>query len=124
MVKLYILNNDLGKYYVGITSLDLDKRLEIHNNGKVYSTKRFRPWQIIHTENYSNFNEARQREKQIKSWHGGNAFKKLVGRVAGSSNGRTTDSESVNLGPTPSPATKQNEQAQRHQFVTIHQYFL
>jgi len=86
MVKLYILTNNQNKFYVGITSLDLSKRLEKHNHGNVYSTRYFRPWQIIHTEEYSDFKEARKREKQIKSWHGGNAFKKLVGSVAGSSN--------------------------------------
>lgn len=104
MVNLYILKNNSGKYYVGITSLALKNRLRKHNVGEVNSTKIYRPWQIIYSEVYNNWELTRKREKQIKSWHGGNAFKKLVAKAAGSSNGRTTDSGSVYLGSNPSPA--------------------
>ena len=89
MVSLYILKNGLGKYYVGITSLPVAERLKKHNNGGVYSTKSNRPWKIIHTEEFSGFVNAGVREKKIKSWHGGNAFKKLISSNTGSSNGRT-----------------------------------
>lgn len=89
MVSLYILKNGLEKYYVGITSLQVAERLEKHNNGKVYSTKLRRPWAIIYTEEFMDFASARMREKKIKSWHGGNAFKKLIANATGSSNGRT-----------------------------------
>lgn len=104
MVHLYILKNNSGKYYIGITSLSLEARLARHNNGEVNSTKFYRPWSMIHSEEFQDFESARKREKQIKSWHGGNAFKKLIGSAAGSSNGRTADSGSVYLGSNPSPA--------------------
>jgi predicted GIY-YIG superfamily endonuclease len=102
--RLYILENQRGKHYIGITKLDLDKRLRKHNRGEVYSTKFDRPWKVLYFEKYSNYKEARGREKEMKSWHGGNSFKKLLHIAAGSSNGRTWDFESQYLGSTPSPA--------------------
>lgn len=104
MVSLYILKNTNDKYYVGITSLKVNLRLIRHNNGDVISTKYHRPWEIVYTEEFDDYKSARMREKQIKNWHGGNAFKKLIGRAAGSYNGSTRDSESRYLGPNPSPA--------------------
>ena len=104
MVLLYILENDQGKHYTGITSVPLKSRVAKHNRGEVCSTKFYRPWSLIYSEEFGDFESARKREKQIKSWHGGNAFKKLIGSAAGSSNGRTADSGSVYLGSNPSPA--------------------
>lgn len=104
MVSLYILRNNFGKYYIGATALTLEDRLKRHNSGDVYSTKTYRPWEIIYAEAYNNWESVREREKQIKSWHGGNAFRKLIAGAAGSSNGRTTDSGSVYLGSNPGPA--------------------
>ena len=110
MVSLYILKNNLEKYYVGITSLPVADRLKKHNNGDVYSTKLGKPWTVIHAEKFTDFASARTREKKIKSWHGGNAFKKLIANATGSSNGRTWDSESHYLGSNPNPvALAQNK---------------
>ena len=83
---LYILENKKNKHYIGITKLDLDIRLKKHNYGGVYSTKFGRPWQILYSEVYRNYKEAREREKEIKNWHGGNAFKKLLCIAKKSSN--------------------------------------
>lgn len=77
MVHLYILKNGRNKYYTGITELDVSSRLNRHNKGDVKSIKIDRPWQIVHIENFISMIKARKREKQIKSWKGGNAFKKL-----------------------------------------------
>ena|SRR3989344_2303670 len=104
MTSLYILKNSVGKYYVGITELEIKERLARHNKGDVKSTRHGKPWHIVYTEGYKDMKEGRIREKQIKSWHGGEAFKKLVARAAGSANGRQPDSESGNLGSNPSPA--------------------
>ncbi len=84
---VYILKNKKGKHYIGITKLKPEIRLLRHNKGEVCGTKFGRPWKIIYIEKYDNYKSARTREKQIKSWKGGNAFKKLVSGVAGSSNG-------------------------------------
>jgi len=65
------------KYYIGETS-DVPARLLFHNTGKQRSTKNRIPFIIILTEQFETRKEALQREKQIKSWKGGNAFKALV----------------------------------------------
>jgi len=80
MAHLYILKNNAGKYYVGITETEVAKRLTRHNKGDVISTKVGRPWSMVHTEFFVSMLEARKREKQIKSWKGGNALKKLLGK--------------------------------------------
>jgi len=86
MPYLYVIVNQIGKHYVGITTLDPKKRLERHNKGDVLSTKLGKPWKLIKVEYFKTLQEARKREKQIKSWKGGNAFKKFLSKVAGSSN--------------------------------------
>ena len=78
MANLYILKNKDNKYYVGITKLEVSKRLNRHNKGDVKSTKENKPWKIIYTENFVSMDKARKREKEIKSWKGGNTFKKLI----------------------------------------------
>ncbi len=86
---LYILKNKRNNYYIGITKLKPELRLLRHNRGDVKSTRYKKPWRLIYSENFDNLPKARIREKLIKSWHGGNAFKRLLARAAGSSNGRT-----------------------------------
>ena len=69
-----ILNNS---YYVG-SCKDVEKRLKLHNDGMVKSTKRYRPWQLIHEEIYVSLKEARKRETQIKSWKKRSAIENLL----------------------------------------------
>ena len=66
-----------GKYYIGETS-DVGQRLLFHNSGKQRSTKHRIPFKLILFEEFEDRNEALKREKQIKSWKGGNAFKSLI----------------------------------------------
>ena len=101
---LYILENDKGKHYIGITGLEPKQRLLRHNHGNVYSTKFGIPWALIYFQEYKDYKEARQREKQIKSWHGGAALKRFLDKAAGSSNGRTHPSGGWYLGSSPGPA--------------------
>ena len=78
MYKVYILQSLKDKgFYVGHTE-DLAVRLERHNNGKVRSTKSGCPWKIVYQESYNTRAEAFKRELQIKSYKGGEAFKKLI----------------------------------------------
>jgi len=81
MYDVYILESieRPDKYYVGHTQ-DLKNRLERHNRGLVKSTKHARPWKIIYTEEYETKKDSYKRELQIKSYKGGEAFKKLVYR--------------------------------------------
>ena len=78
MYKVYILKSEkFDRYYIGHTS-NLDFRLNRHNNGDVRSTKSYCPWQVIYTEDLENKSLACLRELKIKSYKGGNAFKKLI----------------------------------------------
>jgi len=77
MFYTYILKNDEGKHYVGHTN-SLEDRLKRHNCGQVRSTKNKGTWKIIHTESFPSKKEAYKRERQIKSFKGGKAFKKLL----------------------------------------------
>lgn len=104
MAYVYILRNQKGVHYVGITALASLKRLDRHNRGDVFSTRWGRPWELVHSEHFVTLDQARAREKQIKSWKGGNALRKLLSGAAGSSNGRTRRSERRYLGSNPSPA--------------------
>ncbi len=74
------------KFYIGFTSY-LKRRIEEHNLGKNISTKYRLPLKLIYYERFFNKTEATKREKLIKSYKGGNAFKKLIKFCRGSSTG-------------------------------------
>ncbi|MBI2442454.1 MAG: GIY-YIG nuclease family protein [Candidatus Levybacteria bacterium] len=78
MVIVYILQSLRDKgFYIGITK-NVEERLVKHNRGEVQSTKKRRPFKIIYTEQFNNYDEARKRESEIKSYKGGNSFRKLL----------------------------------------------
>jgi len=75
---LYILKSQkTGRYYVGITA-DLGDRLRRHNSGQNISTRPGRPWQLVYIEKYPDRGSAWAREKQLKRYKGGEAFKNLI----------------------------------------------
>ena len=75
---VYILQSQKDKkYYIGETS-NVAVRLLFHNAGKQRSTKNRIPFIIILIEQFETREIALQREKQIKGWKGGNAFKALI----------------------------------------------
>ena len=65
------------KYYIGETS-DAKARLNFHNAGLQRSTKHRIPFIIVLIETYKDRGIALRREKEIKSWKGGNKFKELI----------------------------------------------
>jgi len=77
---VYIIKNSQGRYYIGST-FDIEKRLYYHNSGKNRSTKEKGPWVLVYKEEYGDKQSAIKRERQIKSYKGGNAFKKLLGII-------------------------------------------
>lgn len=78
MYFTYILKSaHHGRHYIGSCE-GLEKRLKEHNQGKMKSTKAFKPWVLIYQECFETRGEARKRENQIKSYKGGEAFKKLI----------------------------------------------
>ncbi len=78
MFYVYILKSLKDrKHYVGYTQ-DIERRLDEHNRGKSRSVKSRAPFQIIYQEVCSDKKEAIRRERQIKKYKGGEAFKKLI----------------------------------------------
>ena len=79
MYFVYILKSLIVlRYYIG-SSENVARRLSDHNSGKVKSTKAYKPWEIVYLERFDIKSYALKREKQIKSYKSGNAFKKLLG---------------------------------------------
>ena len=75
---VYILQSDQdSKYYIGSTK-DLEKRLDSHNRGSVKSTRHRRPLKLLYFEEFENRTSAVRREREIKSYKGGQAFKELL----------------------------------------------
>jgi len=84
MIFTYVLKSTIdGSQYVGMTE-NPDRRLEEHNKGLVHSTKQKKPWIRILLEEWPNRNEARQREKYLKS-AAGRRFRKNILSVSNSS---------------------------------------
>lgn len=57
---------------------NFENRLRHHNSGANRSTKNRGPWKLVHREIFNDKAPAWYREKQIKKYKGGEAFKKLV----------------------------------------------
>ena len=70
------IDNDF--YYKGHCE-DIQKRLTQHNTGMTESTKGYRPFKIVYSENFETRDEAIKREKYFKSAAGRRYLKsKLV----------------------------------------------
>ena len=66
MFYVYVLRSEKnGDVYIGSCS-DLRVRFNRHNDGKVKSTKGYRPWKLIYYEAYRNKKDATKRERQLK----------------------------------------------------------
>jgi len=69
MYYVYVLKSLIdNNLYVGYTK-EIGNRLNEHNNGKVFSTKNRKPFQLIYYEACLNQQDATHREKYLKtSW--------------------------------------------------------
>jgi len=78
MYTVYIIKSEKNeRYYVGFTN-NIGDRLSHHNSGATTSTRSGRPWSIVYREQFSDKKSAWLRERQIKKYKGGEAFKKLI----------------------------------------------
>jgi len=78
MYIVYILQSIKdGEHYTGYT-MNIEKRLKEHNSGKTESTKRRRPFKVIHVESYQEKEEAKNRERFLKSGQGREELKKIL----------------------------------------------
>jgi len=63
---IYILySTTTDHYYIG-SSANPQERIQRHNAGAVYSTKKGRPWEIVYTEIFTSKTEALKRENYLK----------------------------------------------------------
>ncbi len=80
MFYVYILESEpSGRFYIGYSESP-DRRLVEHNSGKVKSTRPYRPWKKIYTEEFPTEIEAIRREREIKSKKSRLYILKLIGR--------------------------------------------
>ena len=75
---LSILNEDL---YIGSTE-NVDSRLKLHNNGKVKSTKAYRPWKLLGYGEYQTRSESVKQERYYKNHQQKEKLKLRYGLVA------------------------------------------
>ena len=69
----------MGTVYIGSSRDDSpDTRLLAHNAGKTKFTKSGIPWELVHTERYNTYTEARKRELFLKSGRGRSLLKQII----------------------------------------------
>lgn len=72
-----IYSQSHNRLYKGLTQ-NIEKRLEEHNRGLTSSTKFYKPWTLIFSEEFSSRDEARKREKFLKSGQGRDFIKQYI----------------------------------------------
>ena len=69
---VYVIQSQAdGRFYKGMTS-SLQERIDAHNSGYNTSTKYYRPWKLVYFEKFDTREQAREREKFLKSGQGRN----------------------------------------------------
>ncbi|HLD60707.1 MAG TPA: GIY-YIG nuclease family protein [Patescibacteria group bacterium] len=78
MYYVYVLNSLSRNYiYVGLTDV-IDRRFKQHQQGRERTTAPYRPFELVHTEEFATRAEARKREKYLKSGIGKEWIKKEI----------------------------------------------
>ena len=77
MYYVYAISSQIKNYiYVGLTN-NVGRRFNEHNLGYNKTTKPYRPFKLILTENFNTRSEARLREKYFKSGIGKEILRNL-----------------------------------------------
>jgi putative endonuclease len=78
MFTVYILYSTiLDRYYVGCTS-NLEERLKKHLSNHKGFTGKTADWTVVYKEMYKEKEQAKSREKKIKSWKSRKMIEKLL----------------------------------------------
>jgi len=80
-------NSGYKNLYIGYCQ-DLKKRFLEHNKGLVFSTKLFKPWKLIHYEAFLNPDDARRRERYLKTSQGARLLKRQLKEYFYATSGR------------------------------------
>lgn len=79
MYTVYVLQDKNGKHYKGVTN-DLNRRLKEHRSGQTITTSKMgKDMRVVYKEDYPTFEEARKREKYLKSAAGRRFLKYKIG---------------------------------------------
>jgi putative endonuclease len=70
-----------GDIYIGSTD-DVYRRVSSHNQGKVKSTKGYRPWELLEHKGFGSRSEAVRKEKFLKNHQQKEILKRKYGLVA------------------------------------------
>lgn len=82
MYYVYILKSEVRKLlYIGFTD-NFNRRLQEHNDGKSFTTKKYRPWELVYLEGYRCKEDATDREKKLKQF--GKVYSQLKRRIRSS----------------------------------------
>ncbi len=78
MPSVYILESQSSKrFYIGSAN-DVEIRLAAHQRGQTPSTRGRGPWVPVYREEFDTIAEARQRERQLKSWKSHRSIQQLI----------------------------------------------
>ena len=76
--SVYVIRSEIdARLYKGMTQ-DVNKRVHLHNLGKVRSTKGYKPWNLVYVKECADSEEARAYEKFLKSAKGRDFLKVLL----------------------------------------------
>lgn len=82
MYYVYLLKSkNHNIFYIGYTN-NIERRLGEHNIGLVEYTRKYRPRTLIYYESYLSLEDAKKREKALKSF--GKAYRQLKLRIGDS----------------------------------------
>lgn len=66
MYYVYLLQSMKNQsLYIGCTS-DLNRRIQEHNKGESFHTKKYLPWKLVYFEGYGDKSDAYNREQALK----------------------------------------------------------
>ena len=77
-ILLSLKNNDI---YIGSTA-NLQNRINLHNQGKVKSTKAYKPWKLLEYHEFDSRSEAMKQEMFLKTHRQKELIKMKYGRIA------------------------------------------
>jgi len=78
MYVVYALySRKLDRLYIGQTK-DLTKRLDEHQRGLSFYTRRSDDWDLIHTEDLTTRTQAMRREKELKTSRGRQFLRRII----------------------------------------------
>ena len=81
MYFVYVIKSLKNGQLYKVFTQDLEVRLKQHNQGKTKSTKAYIPWVLVYFEKVEYRDEARKREKYLKSGIGRDFLKKKLNKA-------------------------------------------